>query len=103
MNCGGNMQRIGSRQGGARDADLDPLLEDIALLCDGPGLTVRLGRDLGTLTLKSEGRPLYAGKGGRTWKKVNRRTRAKVLLAWIREAASVARGRLLMGSSGTRP
>ena len=73
-------------------------LEDLEVLCDGPALTVRLGRDLGGVTLKSGGRLLYAGKGGRTWRKVTRRTRAQVFLAWVRSAASVARGRLREGS-----
>ena len=89
---------VRSRNHGAVAAELGPLLEDLAILCDGPGLTVRLGRDLGGVTLKSGGRLLYAQKGGRTWKKVTRRTRAQVLVAWVRDAASVARGRLRAGS-----
>ena len=96
---GGGMS-VGSRSRRAMDEEENPLMEDLAILCDGPGLTVRLGRDLGGVTLKSEGRLLFAGKGGRAWKKVTRRTRAKVLMAWVRDAASVARGRLLGGRAG---
>jgi len=88
---------VGSRRQGPVTAELGPLLEDLAILCDGPGLTVRLGRDLGGVTLKSGRRLLFVGKGGRTWKRVTRGTRAKVFMAWVRDAASVARGRLLMG------
>ena len=88
---------VRSRNHGAVAAVLGPLLEDLAILCDGPGLTVRLGRYLGGVTLKSGGRLLYVGKGGRAWKRVTRRTRTQLLVAWIRDAASVARGRLLMG------
>lgn len=90
---------VGSRIRRAMDEEGLPLMEDLAILCDGPALTLRLGRDLGGVTLKSGRRLLYVGKGGRTWKRVTRRTRAKVLMAWVRDAASVARGRLL-GSSG---
>ena len=86
-----------SRHHGAVDTEVGLLLEDLAILVDGPTLTVRLGRDLGGVTLKSEGRLLFAGKGGRAWKRVTRRARAKVLMAWVRDAASVARGRLLLG------
>lgn len=93
---GGGMS-VGSGSRRAMDEEENPLVEDLAILCDGPGLTVRLGRDLGGVTLKSEGRLLFAGKGGRTWKRVTRRTRTRLFLAWVRDAASVARGRLLLG------
>jgi hypothetical protein len=86
-----------SRHHGAVDTEVGLLLEDLAILCDGPTLTVRLGRDQGGVTLKSEGRLLFAGKDGRTWKRVTRRTRTRLFLAWVRDAASVARGRLLLG------
>lgn len=88
---------VRSRNHGAVDAVLGPLLEDLAILVDGPGLTIRLSRDLGGVTLKSGRRLLYVGKGGRTWKRVTRRTRTQLLMAWVRDAASVARSRLLMG------
>jgi hypothetical protein len=91
---------VRSRNHGALDTVVGPLLEDLAILCDGPTLSVRLGRDLGGVTLKSGGRLLFAGKGGRTWKRVTRRTRTQLLLAWVRDAASVARGRLLEGRAG---
>jgi hypothetical protein len=91
------MRVVRSRNHGAVEPEVSPLLEDLAILVDGPGLIVRLGRDLGGVTLKSEGRLLFAGKGGRTWKRVTRRTRTRLFLAWVRNAASVARGRLLMG------
>jgi hypothetical protein len=88
---------VGSRHHGAVARELGPLLEDLAVLCDGPGLTVRLGRDLGGVTLKSGGRLLYVGKGGRAWKRVTRRTRTQLFMSWVRDAASIARSRLLMG------
>ena len=94
------MSVVRSRNHGAVDTEVGLLLEDLAILCDGPTLTVRLGRDLGGVTLKSEGRLLFAGKGGRTWKRVTRRTRTRLFLAWVRDAASVARGRLLGGRAG---
>jgi hypothetical protein len=89
---------VGNRSRRKGDDEGLPFIEDLAILCDGPALTLRLGRDLGGVTLKSGGKLLYAGKGGRAWKKVTRRTRAQVLLAWVRDAASVARGRLRGGS-----
>ncbi len=91
------MSVVRSRNHGAVEPEVGLLLEDLAILVDGPTLTVRLGRDLGGVTLKSEGRLLFAGKGGRTWKRVTRRTRTRLFLAWVRDAASVARGRLLLG------
>jgi len=70
------------------------LIEDLTTLCHGPVLTVRVGRDRGEVTLKSGGRLLYSGRGGRAWRRVTRGTRAGVVLAWVRDAACIARGRL---------
>ena len=96
---GGRIGDVGNRSRGA--ASVKGLgLEDLAALCDGPGLTLHLSRDEGRARVGKGKKPLYRRAGGREWKRVNRRARAEILLGWIREAASVTRGRLLVGRAG---
>ena len=87
--------RSGSRGFGA--ARVQELLEDLDALVDGPRLTLQLGRDGGRVSVGSGKTPLYLRTGGRGWRRINRRARREILLAWIQGAACVTRGRLLIG------
>lgn len=73
------------------------LLEDLDALCDGPGLTLHLGRDGGRVTVGTAKQALLLRSGGRAWKRVTRRERSETLLGWIRDAAGVTRSRLRLG------
>jgi hypothetical protein len=72
-------------------------LEDLAVLCDGPGLTLRVSRDGGRVCLSSGRTRLFHRTGGRAWKRMTRRARAEFLASWIRDAAAAASGRLEAG------
>ena len=76
------------------------LLEDLDTLCDGPGLTLHLGRDGGRVTVGSPRQALMLRSGGRAWRRITRRERAEKLLGWIRDAAGATRGRLHAGKRG---
>ena len=76
------------------------LLEDLDALCDGPGLTLHLGRDGGRVTVGSPRQALLLRTGGRAWKRITRRERSEALLGWIRDAAGVTRSRLHLGKRG---
>ena len=76
------------------------LLEDLDALCDGPGLTLHLGRDGGRVTVGSPRQALLLRSGGRAWKRITRRERAETLLSWLRDAAGATRSRLPAGKRG---
>ena len=85
------------REGGLRESGaprVPELLEDLDTICDGPGLTLHLGREGGRVTVGGTRQPIFRKTGGRAWKKVTRRVRREMLLAWIQGAAGVTRGRL---------
>lgn len=92
------MGDVGSRSRGATSVK-GLGLEDLAALCDGPGLTLHLGREGGRARVGKGRKLLYRRAGGREWKRINRRARAEILLGWIQGALSVTRGRLLLGSA----
>lgn len=76
------------------------LLEDLDALCDGPGLTLHLGRGGGRVTVGTARQVLLLRSGGRVWKRITRRERRETLLGWIRDAAGVTRSRLRFGKRG---
>lgn len=89
----------GSRSGGPA-VGVQELLEDLDALCDGPGLTLHLGRDGGRVTVGTPRQALLLRSGGRAWKRITRRERAETLLGWIRDAAGATRSRLQAGKRG---
>lgn len=84
----------------SRAVGVQELLEDLDALCDGPGLTLHLGRDGGRVTVGSPRQALLLRSGGRAWKRITRRERSETLLGWIRDAAGVTRSRLEIGKRG---
>ncbi|HLY73743.1 MAG TPA: hypothetical protein VKU80_06450 [Planctomycetota bacterium] len=89
----------GGRSGRAA-SQVQELLEDLDALCDGPGLTLHLGRDAGRVTVGRAKQALLLRSGGRVWKRITRRERRETLLGWIRDAAGVTRSRLPIGKRG---
>ncbi len=94
------MVRLHGGRSGSPSAQVQELLEDLDALCDGPGLTLHLGRDGGRVTVGAARQALLFRSGGRGWKRVTRRERLETLLGWIRDAALVTRSRLRIGMRG---
>jgi hypothetical protein len=94
------MGSVHGGRSGSPPVQVRELLEDLDALCDGPGLTLHLGRDGGRVTVGSRGQALLLRAAGRAWKRINRRERLEALLGWIRDAAGVTRSRLRAGRRG---
>jgi hypothetical protein len=94
------MVRLRGGRSRSPSAEVQELLEDLDALCDGPGLTLHLGRDGGRVTVGRAKQALLLRSGGRVWKRITRRKRRETLLGWIRDAAGVARSRLRLGKRG---
>jgi hypothetical protein len=94
------MVRLRGGRSGSPSAQVQELLEDLDALCDGPGLTLHLGRDGGRVTVGAARQALFLRSGGRGWKRITRRERRETLLGWIRDAAGITRSRLAAGRRG---
>jgi len=94
------MSTVHGSRSGRPSAAVQELLEDLEALCDGPGLTLHLGRDGGRVLVGSAKQALLSRSGGRAWKRITRRERSETLLGWIRDAAGAARSRLQFGKGG---
>ena len=72
---------------------LEKLMEDLAVLCDGPGIELRLSFDGAWIAMRSRDHIIWAESSVRGWQVVDGRARAVQLLSWFQQAAELYRER----------
>jgi hypothetical protein len=63
------------------------LLEDLAILCDGPSIELKLGFDGGLIAMRSNEKLVYQNSAETRWIRQGGTARARLLATWIHEAA----------------
>ena len=70
-----------------------PLVEDLAVLCDGPAFQVHISFDGAMIAVRSNGRLIFGTSAERGWQVARAKARAQLVLTWLREAPRTYRER----------
>lgn len=73
---------------------LDQLMKDLEVLCDGPFVDLHLAFDGAVIFVQSNDRTIWRDSAIRGWMAVDGRARARHLLSWFHQAAEIYRNRL---------
>src|SRR5258708_29967395 len=65
----------------------DPLLEDLAVLCDGPAVDLRVAFDGALVAMRSSDTLIFQESAGTRWMRLDGAARARLLSGWIHSAA----------------
>ena len=63
------------------------LLEDLAILCDGPSIDLQLAFDGGLIAMRSNEKLVYQESTETRWIRLDGTARARLLATWIHAAA----------------
>ena len=63
------------------------LLQDLAILCDGPSIDLQISFDGGLIAMRSHEKLIFQEAAEARWMRLDGAARAKLLAAWIRSAA----------------
>ena len=66
----------------------DQLLEDLALLCDGPSVDLQIAFDGGLIAMRSNDKLIFQESAETRWMRVDGPARVQMLSVWIHDAAS---------------
>jgi hypothetical protein len=64
-----------------------PLLQDLAVLCDGPVLDLQIAFDRGLIAMRSNDKLIYQESAEARWMRLGGAARAKLVASWIHVAA----------------
>lgn len=70
------------------------VVEDLAILCDGPSIDLQLSFDGALMAMRSHAREIWSETAEARWMRLDGRCRAQMLLGWIHRAAAEYRVRL---------
>ena len=70
------------------------VIEDLAVLCDGPSIDLRLSFDGALLAMRSGGHEIWSESAEARWMRLDGRGRARMFLGWLHRAAEEYRARL---------
>lgn len=73
------------------------LLEDLAVLCNGPSIDLQLACDGGLIAMRSNERLVYENSAEARWMRLDGPGRARLLATWIHGAAGKYRTFLAEG------
>jgi len=70
------------------------LVEDLAVLCDGPMMDVKISFDGALVAMRSNDKLVFQEAAEARWKRSGGAVRARILAGWIHEAATKYRALL---------
>jgi hypothetical protein len=76
------------------------LVQDLAILCDGPMVDLQISFDGGLMAMRSNDKLVFQEVAEGRWMRMNGAARARILAGWIHTAAVKYRA-LLAGRLGT--
>jgi len=77
------------------------LVQDLAILCDGPMVDLQISFDGGLIAMRSNDKLVFQEAAEGRWMRMNGADRARLLAGWIHTAAMKYRA-LLVGRLGER-
>lgn len=95
------MQHAMLAQAATRTDVATELVQDLAVLCDGPVIDLQISFDGGLIAMRSNDKLVFQEAAEARWRRLDGAARARLLVAWIHQAATKYR-ELLKSRLGDR-
>jgi hypothetical protein len=96
------MEQSSSPAPASCDQLMATLLQDLAILCDGPSVDVRIDFDGGLIAMRSKDKLVFHEAAEGRWMRLGGAARARLLAGWIHEAAQQYRTLLQVRLGGAK-